>query len=494
MSYRRLVTAILVAVAFAGVAMNQAAAQYGNLIARVPSGANAIVILDVQKLLNSPLGKTQNWRGNQEKMAEAGVSMVPPSTQHFVLASRMDLEFMQPVWEVAVAELSYEVSMPRVAARWGGEIDRIENRNTVQLADDSYVVEFSGSQAGIYRPANRQSVAQWLRETDVSGNRLTPYLKTALGYAVEGGTPVIMALDLTDAISEAVIADRIEQMESLKDRQIDKQKLAKTLASLQGLTLAITVKDRISAAIRIDFADDISFADEQLAKMLILETLSRNGAMIDEMQSWNVKVSEKRIQIGGELYRSGLQRIMSVLELPAALQQQLASESSGQPSEEAVQQTASQQYFKSVSGMLDDLRGKRDDFSSLNAVGTWLNRYADKIDKLPIVNVDPQLLDYGRYVSSSFRAAGEAIRSAGGKTRVRQLNAPNYYNYYGRWGTNGAYGGYYQDVKATQEERTRIRSEERVSAATDARGIMQDVMNATAEIRQLMTQKYNANF
>jgi hypothetical protein len=494
MPYRRLMGAIVLAVALAGLANNIAIAQYGNLIARVPSGANAIVILDVQKLLNSPLGKTQNWRGNQEKMAESGVSMVPASAQHFVLASQMDLEFMQPVWEVAVAELSYDVSMPRVAARWGGEIDRVENRNVVQLADDSYVVEFSGSQAGIYRPANRQSVAKWLRETDVSGNRLTSYLDTALSYAVEGGTPVIMALDLTDAFSEAVISKRIEEFESLQDRQVDKAKLAKALASLQGLTLAISVKDRISAAVRIDFAEDVSFVDAEVAKLVILEAFSRNGATIDEMQGWSVKVAEKRIQIGGELYRSGMQRIMSVLELPAALQQQLASESSGQPSEDAIQQTASQQYFKSISGLLDDLRGKRNDFSSLNAVGTWLNRYADKIDKLPIVNVDPQLLDYGRFVSGSFRAAGEAIRSSGGKTRTRQLNAPSYYNYYGRWGTNGAYGGYYQDVKATQEDRTRIRSEERVSAATDARGIMQEVMNATAEIRQTMTQKYNANF
>jgi hypothetical protein len=471
-------------------------AQYAGLIARVPRGANALVILDVQKLLNSPLGQKENWRANQNKMAEAGVSMVPPSAQHFVLASQMDLDYMQPMWEVAMADLSYEVSIPRIAARWAGEVDRIENRNTVHLADDSYVVQFSDNIAGIYRPANRQNIANWLRSTDTSGDRLSPYLTTALDYAVKGGTPVIMALDLTHAISEARIKERSGQMESLKNQDVDLEKLTAAVASLQGVTLAISVKDRVSAAIRIDFAQDVSFLSEDLAKALILEAMEANGAMIDEMQGWDVKVAQNRIQIGGELYRSGLQRIMSVLELPAPLQQHLSDEASTSPeaSAEALQQTASQQYFKSVSGMVDDLRSKRDDAKSINAVGTWLNRYADKVDKLPIVNVDPQLLDYGRYVSGSLRTAGEAIRSSGGKARVRQLNAPNYYNYYGRWGTNGAYGGYVQDVKATQSERTQIRTEERVSAATDARGIMQGVMDATAEIRQMMTQKYNADF
>jgi hypothetical protein len=45
-----------------------------------------------------------------------------------------------------------------------------------------------------------------------------------------------------------------------------------------------------------------------------------------------------------------------------------------------------------------------------------------------------------------------------------------------------------------QSDRTRIRTEERVSSATDARGIMQEVLQQTAQIRVKMSQKYSAEF
>jgi hypothetical protein len=152
---------------------------------------------------------------------------------------------------------------------------------------------------------------------------------------------------------------------------------------------------------------------------------------------------------------------------------------------------ASQQYFKSVADLVDDLREKPStgQTKSIHQYGTWFSRYADKIDKLPILNVDPVLLDYGLYVSTSFRNASETIRSAGGRTQVRQLQNPNHYVAYGRWGTNGAYGGYVQDVKAVQSDRTRILTEERISSATDARGIMQDILAPTQEVCQQMSSQ-----
>jgi hypothetical protein len=471
----------------------EAFAQFGSLTARVPSGANAIVVLNVEKILASPLATQQNWREKQENAAAAGVTILPPDARQFVMAADMDIEFMQPVWEIAMASLSNEPSLPRIAARWGGEIDRVENRSCISLPNDSYIVQFGPNLIGAYRPGNRQNVSRWLRSTDTSGDRLSPYLQEALSYAERAGTPIILALDLQGAVSEDLIKQRLTESESLKGRNVDLDQLAKLLASVKGITLGVTISDKMYGAIKVDFEQDVSMLGD-LAKPMLLEALANRSAMIDEFETWTAKVEGNRVQIGGPLYRSGMQRLSSILDVPATLQP--VSESSSGASEADLARLASQQYFKSVTGLVDDLRAKPSSGQtrSINQYGTWFNRYADKIDKLPIVNVDPELLDYGVYVSTSFRSAGETIRSAGGRARVRQLETPNNYVAYGRWGTNGAYGGYFQDIKGMQSDRTRIRTEERVSSATDARGIMQEVLQQTAQIRVKMSQKYSAEF
>jgi hypothetical protein len=469
-------------------------AQFGALSARIPRETNTLVVLNVDKILASPLAQEQNWRERHEKAAAAGVTILPPQAEQFLMAANLDLEFMQPVWEIAMAKLRYEPSLPRIAARWGGEIDRIADRNCVALPNDSYVVQFGPNLVGAYRPGNRQNVARWLTSTDTSGDRLSPYLREALAYAEEAGTPIIMALDLEGMVSESLVKQRAAELESLAGRDVDIDRLAKAVSSVQGVTLGVTMRDKIHGAIKVDFAEDVSFLGD-LAKPILLEALANHSAMIDEFSTWTAKVDGKRIQISGPLYRSGMQRLLSILDVPASLHPS-DSPSSEDVSTEQLVRLSSQQYFKSLDSLIEDLREKPTEgkTKSINQYGTWFNRYADKIDKLPIVNVDPVLLDYGLYVSTSFRSAAEAIRGAGGRTRVRQLQNPNHYVAYGRWGTNGAYGGYVQDVKAVQSDRTRIRTEERVSSATDARGIMQDILQQTQQVRQQMTQKYNAEF
>ncbi len=59
------------------VMASPAAAQFRDLVFHVPNGANAIVILNVEKILASPLGEKQGWKSNLEKAFAAGMSRVP---------------------------------------------------------------------------------------------------------------------------------------------------------------------------------------------------------------------------------------------------------------------------------------------------------------------------------------------------------------------------------------------------------------------------------
>jgi hypothetical protein len=233
-----------------------------------------------------------------------------------------------------------------------------------------------------------------------------------------------------------------------------------------------------------------------------LEILANQRAMIHEFETWKEQVDGKTASIAGYLDQSGLRRLMSLIEVPTPLQHRAGSASADQD-EESLKRTASQQYFKQVTSLVDDLRQKpnRTEMKTWGQVGAWLDRYSRKIDSLPMLNVDKELLDYGAFVGDTMRAASDSLKNIAGRTRVRELNATQYSTAYrsggrvGRWGGWGGYGyADYFDAVGTQMARTAIKSEERVGGTRDAREIMRQIESATVDVRRKMVEKYNAEF
>lgn len=482
---------------------NVAAAQFGDLVYRVPDHANTVVVLNVQKILASPLAKRENWRGMQEQAFSAGLTILPPQANYFLMAAEMDYEFMQASWEMAMSQTSYDTSLPQIAAKYGGTIDRFDRRGAVRLPDDAYLVQFGKTLVGVMRPANRQSVARWLNSIDetTNRNRLSPYLTESVSFAENEGTPIIMAMDLQNAISPEMVRSRLSEDEAVTSGNLDIDQLVESLSSIRGVTLGITIRDKLVGAIKVDFEKDVEFLGDR-AKPMLLSALERQSAMIDEFEDWTATVSGKQVKIVGELYPSGMRRIMSVLDAPPSLQQTMAQQSSDpQQNEEDLKKLASQQYFQSVTQQVSDLRGK--DKQTMGQVGIWCGRAARKIDGLPILNVDEELLEYGSFVSAALRQCESILRGVGGRSRVRQTsNTGGGYNYdnnynnnyrYGRWGAYGRYG-VRGEVRAEQSERIAIRTQERVAGASSSREVMQQIDAATGEIRRKMVAKYNVEF
>ena len=64
---------------------------------------------------------------------------------------------------------------------------------------------------GVMFPANRQQVVRWVREAKTATSApLTPYLAEAVGYADKVGTDIVLALDLTDMLPEAYVANGLK--------------------------------------------------------------------------------------------------------------------------------------------------------------------------------------------------------------------------------------------------------------------------------------------
>jgi len=491
----------LLAVALA----SPAAAQFNDLVRRVPDRPNTVILLDVEKAFASPMADQEKWRETYLKAFESGMIMVPPTAARFVLASQLDLDTMRPIWEVALLNVSEEASIPKVAQLRGGAVDVVAGESAAVLPDDTYVVKFGPTVVGAMKPANRQSVGRWI-ETSRDANRrpLPPYLEEAVGYVQDIGTPIIIALDLENALAPARIRARLGAMKCLEGQTVDLDKLSQALASARGVTLGITLAQRRYGALKIDFSEDVSMTAD-FAKSLLLEALANQGAMIDEFNDWTVNVTGKQIQLKGVLEPSGLRRILSLLEPPHSPDYTSPKPSSGTQPEELAVALASQEYFKTVETMLDDLRGKRksSEFTTWGQVGLWFERYARKIDNLPILNVDNELLDYGVFVADSLRQSETAMKGIGAKSAYRKTQLPTYYSTQAyaapigvtRWGATGVYGWTAQeDLAARGQAEAQVRTQERISGNANAHFIMQGVEQATSAIRRTMTQKYKMEF
>jgi hypothetical protein len=163
--------------------------------------------------------------------------------------------------------------------------------------------------------------------------------------------------------------------------------------------------------------------------------------------------------------------------------------------------------------MLDDLRDKPKTAShyTVGQKAVWYKTYARKIERLPVLNVDPDLLQLSSHVTSSLYSAADAITSGAARSRVRQVNAAPTYNYY----TNSTVYGYsyrsddfgsgytpygststvaVEDVQAEFNNRARIRTEERVASVNQARGIVEQMEQQVADMRKRLTQKYQVEF
>lgn len=191
------------------------------------------------------------------------------------------------------------------------------------------------------------------------------------------------------------------------------------------------------------------------------------------------------------------------------------------PSETSV--TSTREYFTKLQTIVRDLRRSSNNAKTMTAglKGLLMRQHAARIDKLPVVGVDAEVLDLGEHVSQTLVEAANSVTEGLGRSRVRQTNVPahfDYYHYYDVYAFGPAYHGYgvYGDgyhyghgptvaygVSTTIQvpnEYNRIRKqqaigqEERIAAFNTARTAMENVEKDVAAMRHQLSRQYGVEF
>ncbi|HEV7282992.1 MAG TPA: hypothetical protein VGN57_22490 [Pirellulaceae bacterium] len=506
----RLFSLTLALAAFSSALCATANAQFNALARRVPNDANAIVFIDVAKLMGSTLAKNEGWEGDAQEAFESGLLMIPPHVDRFVAAARIDFHSMEVPSHLYIFETEVDPDIAKLATSLNGTIDNFAGRPAAVLPGDYFAVKFSPQITVIGNPARRQDVAYYVRRVDNGSLKMSPYLEEAKSFA-EANAPVIMALDLSDAVPRDLIRARLETVEALQGKDVDLDALADAVSSVRGLTLGVSVSNAMTGSLKVDFAQDVSLLGDA-AKPLLLELLASRGMMIDELNDWKVESNGTTIRLIGKLEESGMRRIMSLIPVPPPLQEARVAAASV-PEEQAQENltvAASRNYFKSVDSLIQDLKKSKRSRSTMGQSAAYFERYADRIDRLPSLNVDPYLLDFGAFASGSLRNGSQAVRGALVNSTIAQQNVPQQYDYYtwynpigvvapDYWGGGGGlygWGGWeaVPDIRATSQLQVKARVQEQVKGNLSANQIMDQIEKAAGDTRREMTQKYGVNF
>ncbi len=392
-----------------------------DLLRRVPDSANALVFIKADALFDTPLALRERWRERRDR-APGVVPDVTRGADYEVFASRLNLVgSFERDWELALAHLNAPTTAAAIARGEGGTLDELGGRQIVWSPRGAFIVPFTPRVVGMAFFDNRQDVSRWIVTAEArTAPALSPFL-TKIAQSVHGfDHQVVMAFDLTDLVPPRVARTHLAQAAAINIATADLDAMAAAAATAEGIVVGLEVSAVIEGLIRIDFGGPTA-ALRVVARPLTFEILGNLGLPIDAMRDWRIAVEDRSITLRGRLTTEAARDLVALIDLPAgglagdrsevADPAQGGAEASpnaapGSPTTPTAEATKS--YFDQMVRLMTTFRRERS--RTQREVGLWGQRYAAQIDRLPMLGVDPELLDFSAKLSASLRDLGNTAR------------------------------------------------------------------------------------
>ncbi len=473
---------------------------FESLLEKIPPSANALVMIDVGNTVDTPVARAQGWGEELEQAYVSRPIFLPPEANKMVLAAALtpDHDF-KPLWELAVMELDEPISMRSVARAEGGYTDTINGARAAWTPSDAYFVTLGDSEMGVMFPAERQFVSRWVDLAAKStGPQLSEYLAAASQMTSEQ-VQIALAVDLTDVTNETEVREKLKASSMLQESGMDIAAATATITSLRGAVLRVAVGEKVQGQLRIDFDEPVAPLGDS-AKYLVTQAMKDIGAEIDGIADWDLELKERAILMQGPLSEDDQRRVFSVIEIPSTKFSTLKDKpNSEEEATESQMREASLTYYKSIDVLFQDLRRA---LRGNKATAAIQERYARKIDRMPILNVDPELLDFGTMVAQSLRGIALAKRQGGidygaatagmGNQMGTTGSTAIYGSLYQRYFQSGSYN--YQPARESAAARSSMRANAMAGSKKARVEGFKMIEDAQGEIRRRMTEKYQVEF
>lgn len=472
------------------ISVPNAQAQFENDAKWIPESANCVVMVQARRLLDSELGKKENWRKDRHQAFRSGASFIPTSVDRFMMASQIDYEFLESVFHVGVfVNKGPAINMVEVSKKIPGNLETIAGKNAIVLPNNSYLVRVEDSVLVSMTPSNRQMTTRLIRKKATGKMNVSPYLAQAVKFA-DNNADIIVAFDLDGVMNKDEVIEHLKREAAIDESVVEVY--ADTISGLQGMTLGVTVRDKISGSIKLDFNGSAA----GLAKVgpkIMQAALENNGLMIDDFKNWSMTVNGNQIRFSGPMTSEGLGQVGHLIHQPINndIVGMGGEGSSSTDVPESDMKTRTKQYFGDVNHVLEMIRRK--DLEQLNTYSKWFSRYARDIDGISTIGVDPAMVAYGTYVADAFRDISGGL-DASYLDRNKSVQAQGFS---GPGSNTFTYGYGYGTIYGRNVTRNRRRAAGQIKTdegANKAKDVMREIDSETANIRRAMTEKYQIEF
>lgn len=468
---------------------------------------NTLIVVDAKGLFSSPLATKEGWGRSYQAAYDRGLENLPTDIDAMFVYSKVLTPAFIPAWRVGMIQFSDDPSIDKIAMITKGGVETISGIPVVHTPNNAFLIKTAPKMLGLMNPADRQLLARWLKDIPPDMVSNAPrYLKDAARSA-SPTTVMLVAMDLSNTDSPDSIRELIKDSTVInRDRLANVEGLTRFLTGIQGICLELKVGESMQGSLRIDFDQSVNII-APYGRALITEALDGHGALIEDFQSWNVRYSGMSVYFEGTMTRPGMRQVFQVVQLPtvhgarsATTQAMTAASGSNAPDNNASSPAnvaaASKYYFNTTQRLYDEL--KKQQYSSNSRAATLMDRFARQIDDLPILNVDPELLDFSRNLSSNLRRLAESRLGINLTTANATATAAGagFGGGGGGYG-NGGYGGYgygygaYPSLKMTQSV---TKKQATVSDAVFGIEMDRSVQDQFAAMRQKMVAKYQIEF
>src|SRR6476659_4453262 len=153
---------VVVASLCALIATSTLRAQSSDLASRLPQNVNAVMTIDVNKLLQSQMGKEQALQSKLLSGYADRPLAIPATARNVVIGAAVDPTDLQSYVQVALIDLSNPPRLDPMLRAQGGYLDQIAGKNVGWSKRGIMYIEMDNHTLGVVRPGARQFVARWL--------------------------------------------------------------------------------------------------------------------------------------------------------------------------------------------------------------------------------------------------------------------------------------------------------------------------------------------
>jgi hypothetical protein len=455
----------------------------------VPASSNAVAVVELRALLDSPLGKRHKWLAEVREAYAQGRLSAPPFVRRIVQATTFDGSSGQRHLVYSIYTMDQDSVIHDVASHELAKTEKIAGHVAVDSPRNVYFVQLAAGVVGAVKPADRLAVSRWVRaQRDGGVTQISPALQAALESSPE--SQIVVGVDLTDLLSPQQARRWLATVPGLKSAK-NLDDLAALVASLSVVRLSVSVSDTIDGRLRLDFGAPVA-AHVAALKTAVLQWLDDAGARVEVLSGAQVAASGNSLTFEAPLDERAMRQILTLIQSPRLPSPGEAPASSESAPPNAV---ASAAYYESVCEALNALIRKNQNATNYDKTAAWHENFARKIAELPTTGVDPELVTWGRRVGAELMALARSLRGVPIEVdrlqRSIRVDATTDYRWYATSAESGPMYFPWWRSETSNAEDVRAQQEDVIARNADQRdAVWQMLRDETADVARKMESKY----